>query len=43
MRGELPEDNSSSVGRSMSGKAASLPLLGWEGGKGGGGSCERTA
>ena len=38
-RGELPEDNSSSAGRPMSsGIAASLPLLGREGGKGRGGS-----
>ena len=34
MRGELSKDNSSSSGRSMSGKAASLPLPGWERGKG---------
>ena len=34
-RGELPEDNSSSAGRSISsGIAASLPLPGREGGKG---------
>ena len=43
MRGELLEDNSISTGRSMSGKAASLPLPGWEGGKGGGGSRESSA
>ena len=37
--GELPEDNSSSVGRSMSSSiVASLPLPGREGGKGLGGS-----
>ena len=38
-RGELPEDNSSSAGRSISSDTAvSLPLLGWERGKGRGGS-----
>ena len=43
-RGELPEDNSSSAGRSMSsGIAASLPLPGREGGKGRGGSCDSSA
>ena len=37
--GELPEDSSSSVGRSMSpGAAGSLPLPGREGGNGQGGS-----
>ena len=43
MRGELPKDNSSSAGRSMFGKAASLPFPEWEGGKGGGGSRESSA
>ena len=43
MRGELLEDNSSSADRSMSGKAASLPLPGWEEGKGGGSSSESSA
>ena len=41
---ELPEDNSSSVGRSISsGAAASLPLSGREGGNGRGGSCDCSA
>ena len=39
-RGELPEDNSSSAGRSISsGAAASLPLPGREGGNGGSLDC----
>ena len=43
-RGELPEDNSSSAGKSISsGVAASLPLPGREGGKGRGVSRDCTA
>ena len=43
-RGELPEDNSSSAGKSISsGVATSLPLPGREGGKGRGGSRDCTA
>ena len=42
--GELPEDNSSSAGRSISsGAAVSLPLPGWEGGNGQGGSRDWSA